>query len=242
MQEVPAVGGGSVWECEVQNGRTDNRDFVIGYDSSVRMAHELVVEVMSRLKEEKWLSSERAEMEAELLAQEALRTGKPPPLKGTRAASIIEFGRIVHAEMAAVCDAARRGVSIRDATLYCTTFPCHMCARHLIAAGIMKVIYIEPYPKSLAKDLYKASIRLDYEPAQAERVVEFVPFTGVAPRRYLQLFEMVKKRKDDTGRAAIWKASTALPKVAEFSAYKDLEAVHLDLVETNKELWGIITH
>jgi len=48
--EVPAVGGGSVWECEVQDGRTDNRDFVIGYDSSVRMAHELIAEVFERLK------------------------------------------------------------------------------------------------------------------------------------------------------------------------------------------------
>jgi len=115
-----------------------------------------------------------------------------------------------------------------------------MCARHLIASGLVKVVYIEPYPKSLAKELYEASIRLDYEPASAEPAVEFIPFTGVAPRRYLQLFEMTKKRKDETGRAAIWKATTAIPKVAEFSAYKDLEAVHLDFLETNKERLGII--
>ena len=239
--EVPAVGGGSVWECEIQNGRTDNRDFVIGYDSSVRMAHELIAEVFSRLQEEGWLCAGRANMDVNQLAQEALRTGDPPPLKGTRAASIIEFGRIVHAEMAAVCDAARRGIPIKGATLYCTTFPCHMCARHLIASGLVKVVYIEPYPKSLAKELYTSSIRLDYEPASAEPAVEFIPFTGVAPRRYLQLFETTKKRKDDTGRATKWKATTAIPKVAEFSAYRDLEAAHLDLLETNKESWGIIT-
>ena len=238
--EVPAVGGGSVWECEVQNGRTDNRAFVIGYDSSVRMAHELIAEVVSRFQKENWFSAARADMDPDELAKEALFTGTPPPLRGTRAASIIEFGRIVHAEMAAVCDAARRGISILGATLYCTTFPCHMCARHLIASGLVKVVYIEPYPKSLAKELYEASIRLDYEPASAEPAVEFIPFTGVAPRRYLQLFEMTKKRKDETGRAAIWKATTAIPKVAEFSAYKDLEAVHLDFLETNKERLGII--
>jgi len=143
--------------------------------------------------------------------------------------------------MAAVCDAARRGISIKGATLYCTTFPCHMCARHLIAAGLLKVVYIEPYPKSLAKELYQTSIRLDYEPASAAPVVEFVPFTGIAPRRYLQLFETTKKRKDETGRAARWKASTAMPKVREFSAYKDLEAIHLDFLETNKLRLGIIT-
>lgn len=152
--EVPAVGGDSVWECEVNAGRSDNRDFVIGYDSSVRMAHEIIAEIFACLKKDNWLNSERNCMCTDKLAQEALRDGNPPLLKGTRVASIIEFGRIVHAEMAAVCNAARRGVSIRDATLYCTTFPCHMCARHLIASGIMRVVYIEPYPKSLAKDLY----------------------------------------------------------------------------------------
>ncbi len=161
--EVPTVGGGSVWECEVQDGKVDNRDFVIGYDLSVRMAHELISEVLSRLKEHGWLAPTQAATDPDQLAQDALFTGNPPPLKGTRAASIVEFGRIVHAEMAAVCDAARRGISIRGATLYCTTFPCHMCARHLIAAGLMKVLYIEPYPKSLAKELYRNSIRLDYE-------------------------------------------------------------------------------
>lgn len=57
----------------------------------------------------------------------------------------------MHAEMFAITDAARRGLSVRDATLYCTTFPCHMCARHIIASGIRKVVYIEPYPKSMAK-------------------------------------------------------------------------------------------
>lgn len=239
--EVPAAGGGSVWECEVQKRRPDNRDFVIGYDSSVRMAHELIAEVLTRLKEQGWLSSERSKIDSDELAQEALFKGKPPPLKGTRAASIIEFGRIVHAEMTAVCDAARRGISIRGATLYCTTFPCHMCARHLIASGLMRVVYIEPYPKSLAKELYETSIRLDYEPFSSGPAVEFVPFTGVAPRRYLQLFETTKKRKDDTGRAAVWKATTAMPKVAEFSAYKDLETAHVDFLETNKERLGIIT-
>ena len=47
-----------------------------------------------------------------------------PVLAGTRVASIIEFGKIVHAEMSAITDAARRGLSVKDATLYCTTFPC----------------------------------------------------------------------------------------------------------------------
>jgi deoxycytidylate deaminase len=31
------------------------------------------------------------------------------------------------------------------------SFPCHMCARHIIATGLREVVYIEPYPKSVAK-------------------------------------------------------------------------------------------
>jgi deoxycytidylate deaminase len=75
--------------------------------------------------------------------------------------NVIEFGRAVHAEMAALMDSARRGVPVKNATLYCTTFPCHLCARHIVAAGIRRVVYIEPYPKSLAAQLYPDSIAVE---------------------------------------------------------------------------------
>jgi deoxycytidylate deaminase len=70
----------------------------------------------------------------------------------------LEYGRIVHAEMGALADAARLGHMVKDGTLYCTTFPCHMCAKHIVAAGIEKVVFLEPYPKSLASDLHSDSI------------------------------------------------------------------------------------
>ena len=47
---------------------------------------------------------------------------------------LTEYGRAVHAEMDALLDAARRGVAVQGATLYVSTFPCHSCARHVIAA------------------------------------------------------------------------------------------------------------
>src|SRR5205807_7878392 len=119
-----------------------------------------------------------------------------PPLDGTAVASLLEFGRIVHAEMAAICDAAMRGVPIRDSTLYCTTFPCHMCARHIIAAGISRVVYIEPYPKSRAKKLYKRAIQVDQDRSADQDAVKFEAFVGVAPTRFLDLVEMIS-RKDD---------------------------------------------
>ena len=42
--------------------------------------------------------------------------------------------------------------------MYVTTFPCHNCAKHIIAAGLERVVYLEPYPKSRAKTLYDEDI------------------------------------------------------------------------------------
>lgn len=71
---------------------------------------------------------------------------------------ILEFTRAIHAEMDAITTAARRGVSVKGASMFVTTFPCHYCARHLVAAGIDQVQYIEPYPKSRALSLHGDSI------------------------------------------------------------------------------------
>lgn len=72
--------------------------------------------------------------------------------KNTRVKDLIEFSRAVHAEMDAIIGVARTGVTgIQGATLFTTVYPCHNCARHIVAAGISKVIFIEPYEKSLGK-------------------------------------------------------------------------------------------
>lgn len=91
------------------------------------------------------------------------RTGKEDLanliLEETRAGSIIEYSRAIHAEMEAILGLARhQGVSSSGCTLYTTTYPCHNCARHIIAAGISRVVYIEPYEKSLAMELHDDAI------------------------------------------------------------------------------------
>jgi cytidine deaminase len=73
-----------------------------------------------------------------------------------------------------------------------------MCARHIIAAGIERVVYIEPYPKSRAKRLYKRAIQVDQDREADHDAVKFDAFVGIAPSRFLDLFEMVK-RKDGQG-------------------------------------------
>jgi len=57
--------------------------------------------------------------------------------------------------MDAILALARGGeTGIVGSTLYCTNYPCHYCAKHIIAAGINRVVYLEPYEKSLARKLH----------------------------------------------------------------------------------------
>src|SRR5439155_12870624 len=88
---------------------------------------------------------------------------------------VIEYGREVHAEMAALTDAAKRGTSVRGCVLYCTTFPCHECARLIVSAGIARVVYIEPYPKSKVAELYEDSIGLADRRTELGNRVRFEP-------------------------------------------------------------------
>ena len=115
-----------------------------------------VGEILDRLADEGWLAEEKKNRASNERVKQAL-----PLLKGIRIMQPLEYGRAVHAEMAAIVEAAVRGVPIRGGTLYTTTFPCHECARHIIAAGIARVVFIEPYPKSLAAQLHDDSIAVE---------------------------------------------------------------------------------
>jgi dCMP deaminase len=64
-----------------------------------------------------------------------------------------ELCRGVHAEQNAIVQAAAFGVSVRDACLYCTHFPCVLCAKLLINAGIRRLVVLESYPDDLSKSM-----------------------------------------------------------------------------------------
>lgn len=234
--EVPRAGGGVIWDA-VAGSERDYRDYKIGLDAAAGTRKEIVGELLQALADAHWLVEDKAKLSSEDRAQEALYITTTPPLDGTAAAkppldgtavaSLLEFGRIVHAEMAAICDAAMRGVPIRNSTLYCTTFPCHMCARHIIAAGISRVVYIEPYPKSRAKRLYKRAIQVDHDREADDDAVKFDAFVGIAPTRFLDLFEMVL-RKDDQGYALKSEAPSEGPKgVTLGSLVAEVESAYL---------------
>jgi hypothetical protein len=93
-------------------------------------------------------------------------------------------------------------------------FLSHNCAKHIVAAGLERVVYVEPYPKSKASDLHSDSIRFGFADT-AEQAVRFEPFVGVGPRRFIDLFSMrlgsgyPLQRKDVDGRKKAWQRAGA---------------------------------
>jgi dCMP deaminase len=72
-----------------------------------------------------------------------------------------EICRGLHAEQNAIIQAALHGVGIRGSRLYTTIFPCIICSKMLINAGIKEIIYREGYPDELSASLLEeAGMRL----------------------------------------------------------------------------------
>lgn len=218
--EVPEFGGGSYWEDQGTGG---NRDFEIGNQATNRKhLDDLVEQLRAQIAEVADVllgqAQERSRDAAEILGwlRDEVVDSLAASLRAGGLKDLTEFGRAVHAEMDALLEAARRGVSVSDATLYTTTFPCHNCARHVIAAGIKRVVFIEPYAKSRAEDLHPEAIAIaQSDPGQR---LAFEPFVGVAPRRYLDIFDASSRaqlghvsRKDDEGNKQTLDKALALP-------------------------------
>ena len=215
--EVPKPGGGLYWEGD----NPDFRDFQRGGEINDDLKNRMFVEVVQRMlksgmhyqtKDDGSNHELADEKDAQRIAEWLI---KNKHMDNTRILSVIEFGRCVHAEMAALMDAARRGAAVDNSILFSTTFPCHECARHIVAAGIRRVYYIEPYPKSLVNELYPDSIRIEGE--ENGDFVSFVPFVGVAPRRYQDVFRLGDiDRKHMVASVHNWKAELANPRLGEY--------------------------
>jgi cytidine deaminase len=187
MNEVPRGGGGFYWDQDSPDHR-DQALLVRGVDRAKEIKTSALAELIDRIRFKGWLREGLAEDVREL-ALSLL-----PDVHGTQFMDVGEFGRPVHAEMAALIDGARRGVSVNGHSMYVTTFPCHNCAKHIIAAGIRRVVYLEPYPKSRASFLHGEEISLDPEDGgNPEGKVTFSAFSGVAPRKYREVFAMAER-------------------------------------------------
>jgi cytidine deaminase len=221
--EVPRRGGGFYWAGD----HDDARDFKLGQNSTATMRRRVVVEIVERLVANGWRPpGHESPPEVEELADIVISQ-----LEGTRVMELGEFVRTVHAEMAAILDAARRGVSTEGAALYSTTFPCHNCAKHIVSSGICRVVYIEPYPESLARELYPDSIEVEPS-AEGSKKIPFHPFVGVAPRRFVELFTAPIRKDPATKFPVEWKAGSSTPRLPRQVAEPNYFAAEAAAIQT----------
>ncbi|MFA5844898.1 MAG: cytidine/deoxycytidylate deaminase family protein [Coriobacteriia bacterium] len=73
--------------------------------------------------------------------------------RGIASGSNHELCRGIHAEQNAVIQAAKHGIIIDGATCYTTHQPCVLCAKILINAGVVGIVFGEPYPDQLSEQL-----------------------------------------------------------------------------------------
>lgn len=221
--DAPAPTGGTYWpprtEFTDDIDDAEGPDYLRGYDSNERERNRILAGVIAALvpnespvdngiSASEWAATMSPKDRATLIK------GYKARLEGTGVLDLTEFGRAVHAEMATLMSCARSGVTPARGTLYCTTFPCHNCAKHIVAAGISSVVYVEPYPKSKAKDLHADSISLPDEDEEDRDgpQVRFRAFEGVGPRRFVDLFSLAlgsgrpvrRKQKDADGARIAW--------------------------------------
>ncbi|MDP9958102.1 deoxycytidylate deaminase [Epilithonimonas hungarica] len=156
-------------------------------------------------------------------------------IKDTKVKDLIEFSRSVHAEMHAIIQGSQTtGDKMIGGKLFCTTYPCHNCARHIVASGIEEVYFIEPYVKSLCLTLHNDSMT---ENEKENGKVKILMFDGVAPRKYLSFFTNIAERKDARGKLIKLNYKNIKPKTAKsLQALSTLEqqAVH-SLAQYNYE-------
>lgn len=202
MNEVPMRGGGFYWDGS-ENSPDARDQWLLAFrdeDRALGIKKDVLTELLDILKKKEWLEPTIASTQTPHLLKELIPAG----LQGTQFLNIGEFQRQVHAEMAALIDGARRGVAVDGRTMFVTTFPCHNCAKHIIAAGIRHVVYLEPYPKSRAAKLHEEEIELESkdgplsDEARRDGVlskVVFSPYSGIAPRQYQRLFSMSGRGK-----------------------------------------------
>jgi len=206
--EVPRPGGGTYWS---DDEGPICRDVELGYDPNQDRKAEIVHDLLGRMANQGFLSGTLMKIKSP--QRRAERFLNSEPLQDSQLMDILEFGRAIHAEMSAISDAARLGRATKNATLFCTTFPCHICAKHIVVAGIDRVVFLEPYPKSLSQKLHGDSIT--FEADMPDKVL-FEPFIGISPRRYRDIFEK-KTRKDKSGKARKWYEDRPTPLIEDRS-------------------------
>ena len=76
----------------------------------------------------------------------------------------------IHAEQNAIIQAAKMGIAIEGATLYCTHQPCVICSKMIVNAGIVRVVYQHPYPDDFAREILSTGgvVTEHYQPEEEQ--------------------------------------------------------------------------
>ena len=211
--DVAKAGGGHFWEED----SAKHRDIDIGSEANKEETSRIIFDFVRTLEKQKALAP--GSTVEELLSSASIREAISESMIG----EITEYGRMIHAEMSAITDAVRLGRPVKGTTLFVTTYPCHNCAKHIIASGVRRVVYIEPYPKSRATLLYSHAI----SDSGGDDAVAFEHFFGISPRIYKNIFEKEGKRRDKNGRILEWVKECPAPLISE----QDYDLIEAEVVE-----------
>ena len=206
FNEVPRAGGGVYWAGMEPDHRTFQPEDSLPEDGGLSWPHDPNVHIKNvAFSQVVRLSS--AKLLQMLGLDEACRVLLDniddlipdllldPSIVEAEFFDVTEYHVELHAEMLAITDAVRRGVPIEGATLYTTTYPCSHCARLIIASGVLRVVYQEPYPKSKANRLFRydvAEAALSGSAFDGKRVL-IEPFVGIAPRSLSRLMSFEQR-------------------------------------------------
>lgn len=217
--DVPKFGGNLYSSDSIK----DNRCFNKGYCSNDSNKDKLVDNIIDSLLKDNEINEI---FKIENIVDDNLIEKIKHNLRNSKVRDLIEFSRSVHAEMHAIIQGSQlTGDKMINGRLFCTTYPCHNCARHIVAAGIKEVYFIEPYVKSLCLSLHNDSMT---ENEDVENKVKILMFDGVAPRNYLTFFTNFAERKEN-GKIIKRDLKTLKPKKAKsLQALSTLEqqAIH----------------
>jgi len=200
--DVPKAGGNLYQESDEKSNRCFEKGFCSNVTHRNKIFEEIATEIEKIVGEKKTigLSTKKSDKTLKIL----------DVLKKSKFKNIIEYSRSIHAEMHAIIIGSQMTSNkMINGNLYCTTYPCHNCARHIILAGIKNIYYIEPYKKSLGMELHGDALTEDENNQDKVRILAY---DGVAPRRYLEFFSMKLDRKSKDGTLLDREIKTALPK------------------------------
>ncbi len=184
--DVPAYDGGLATDSNPIAKQTLCKE--IGGCNSNENINKLLIRVFRALEGEGLLAS---------FSAENIEKHAPKLTKSMGLSELIEFSRAIHAEMEAILSAARTAKQgLIGGTIFVTTYPCDNCVKHILAAGLHRVVYIEPYPKSRAKAFFPECVVDENSGEETANRLVFTQFTGISPQAYIGLFKCNSSRKN----------------------------------------------